>query len=296
MKKLLFLFFITISVVGHSQLATEIYLFDLVKIDSLSYTLKNPVNISDNEGFYDNQPSFLLDGSGVLFASTRNEQTDIALYNLENQTKAWLTNTVDNEYSPLQTPSKKYFSTVKLEKDGTQLLWLNHFNGKKSKILIDDLKVGYHAWYNKKVVISFVLGDPSTLQASNLKVNVRYKLAKNIGRSIQNIPNSELISYINHEHGDHEIYSINPINSEEEYIIDAIEGSQDIAWMPDGTMVMGKGNKLYKFKPKVDSDWVELFSLEDFNLNGITRLAISPLGDKIAIVIDEDIDEAVKND
>lgn len=287
MKKPLTLLLLLITTLHYSQNATEVYLFDFIKNDSTHFELKKPVNISDNEGFYDNQPSFLLDGTGVLFASTRNKQTDIALYNLENQTKSWLTNTADSEYSPTQTPNKKYFTAVKLEKDGTQLLWQFRFSRKKPKILLQNLKVGYHTWFDKKMIVSFVLGDPPTLMTSNLKAKIRYRLAKNIGRSIHKIPNSKLISYINHEHGDHEIYSINPINSEEKYITDAIKGSQDMAWTPDGTIIMGKGNTLYKFTPNLDKKWIAFATLKDFKLNGITRIAISPTGTKIAIVVNE---------
>lgn len=287
MRMPLTLLFFALSFLVYGQPSTEVYLFDFNKKDATNYELKNPVNISDNEGYYDNQPSFLLDGSGVLFASTRENQTDIALYNLENQTKSWLTNTVDNEYSPMQTPNKKYFTAVKLEKDGTQLLWHFNFNRKKSKPLIKDLKVGYHTWFNKKMLVSFVLGDPPTLMASNLKANVRYRLAKKIGRSIHKIPNSNLISYINYEHGDPEIYTINPINSEEKYITDAIKGSQDMAWTPDGSIIMGKDDTLYKFTPNADKKWVAIASLKEFNLNGISRIAVSPNGDKIAIVVNE---------
>jgi len=44
-----------------AQPNTEVYLFDFVKNDSTqTYSLKNPINISDNKGFYDNQPSFLI--------------------------------------------------------------------------------------------------------------------------------------------------------------------------------------------------------------------------------------------
>lgn len=291
MKKILLLFLLLSYVLGISQNATEVYLFDFVVNDSLqTYKLENPVNISDNAGVYDNQPSFLLDGTGVLFASSRNDQTDIALYDLEDQVKSWLTNTSGSEYSPLQSPLTKYFSAIKLEEDGTQLLWLYRFNRKQPKILVENWKVGYHTWYNKKMVVSFILNDPPTLEVSNLKFKIKYPIEKNIGRSIHNIPNSDLISYISHEHEDYEIYAINPLNSQKEYIVDALKGSQDMAWTPDGTILMGKDNKLYKFKPKQDKNWVEILSLEEFELNGITRLAISPLGDKIAIVVDEKIE------
>lgn len=273
---------------GIAQNATEVYVFDFKVNDSLqTYALENPVNISDNAGVYDNQPSFLLDGTGVLFASTRNEQTDIALYDLENGSKSWLTNTTGSEYSPLQSPLTKYFSAIKLEEDGTQLLWLYRFNRKKPKVLVEDWKVGYHTWFNKKMVVSFVLNDPPTLEVTNLKFQIKYPIEKNIGRSIHTIPNTARVSYISHEHDEYEIYSIDPLNSQKTYISDALEGSQDMAWMPNGTILMGKANKLYKLVPNVDKNWVEIASLEDFNLNGITRLAVSPLGNKIALVVNE---------
>ena len=271
-----------------AQPNTEVYLFDLVKNDSLqSYTLANPINVSNNKGYYDNQPSFLNDGKALLFASTRNNQTDIAAYDIEAKTKDWLTNTPSNEYSPQQTPNKKFFSAIRLEEDGTQLLWHYSFRRKKPRVLIENLRVGYHAWLNERVVVSFVLGDPATLEVSNLKYKIKYPIDKNIGRSIHKIPSTELISFISHEHGDHEIYSINPVNSEKKYIADALEGSQDMAWMPDQTIIMGKGNKLYKLRPGEDKTWIEIASLDPYQLFDITRLAISPLGNKIAIVVVE---------
>ena len=288
MKKIPLLLLILITSIGMAQNATEVYLFDLVVNDSLrTYKLENPVNISENPGVYDNQPSFLLDGSGILFSSTRNDQTDIALFDLESKSKSWLTNTPGSEYSPTQSPLTKYFTAINLEEDGTQLLWLYRFNRKKPKVLVEDWKVGYHTWLNKKMVVSFILNDPPTLEVTNLKFKIKYPIGKNIGRSIHTIPNKALVSYISHEHEDYEIYSIDPLNSQKEYIADALEGSQDMTWTPDGTILMGKGNKLYKLKPKDDKDWVEIASLEPFGLKGITRLSVSPLGNKIAIVIDE---------
>jgi len=289
MRERLQLFILLITSFSYSQPATEVYLFDLIQNDSV-FTVDNPVNISNNIG-YDNQPSFLNDGTGILFTSTRDNQTDIVLYNLENQTKAWLTNTIDNEYSPIQTPYKKHFTAIRLEKDGTQLLWIYPFSRRKSKILVENLKVGYHAWYNKNMVVAFVLGDPSTLQVSNLKFKIKYPIEKNIGRSIHKIPETDLISYISLQENEPEIYSINPVNSEKKYITDALKDSQDMVWTSDGTIIMGREDKLFKLKPGIDKEWIEFASLKSFKLNGITRLSISPLGDKIAIVVDEKVIE-----
>lgn len=70
---------------------------------------------------------------------------------------------------------------------------------------------------------------------------------------------------------------------------DALEDSQDMAWTTDHTIIMGRNDKLYKLKIGVDKTWVEFASLKPFNLNGVTRIAVSPAGDKIAIVVDEEI-------
>jgi len=275
-----------------AQPAHEVYLFDFIKNDSTNtYTLKNPINISDNKGLYDNQPSFLNDGMGVLFSSTRNDQTDIVLYDIESKEKRWMTNSTGSEYSPQQTPNKKFFSAIKLDTDDTQLLWHYSFRRKKPRVLVDKLKIGYHAWLNEKVIVSFVLGDPATLQVNNLKYKIKYPIDKNIGRSIHKIPTTELISIISLEHDEPEIYSIDPTNSEKKYLADALKGSQDMTWTPDKTIIMGRANKLYKLKPGTDKNWIEIASLEPFSLNGITRIAVSPLGNKIAIVVVEQLEE-----
>ncbi len=292
MRKLSLVVTLLISNILWAQPAHEVYLFDFIKNDSTqTYTLKNPINISNNKGFYDNQPSFLNDGMGVLFSSTRDDQTDIALYDIERKEKRWMTNSTGSEYSPQQTPNKKFFSAIKLDTDDTQLLWHYSFRRKKPRVLVDKLKIGYHAWLNEKVVVSFVLGDPATLQVNNLKYKIKYPIDKNIGRSIHKIPTTELMSIISFEHDEPEIYSIDPINSEKKYLADALKGSQDMAWTPDQTIIMGRANKLYKLKPGTDKEWIEIASLEEFNLNGITRLAVSPLGNKIAIVVDEPLED-----
>jgi len=287
MKIKLFCLILFISSYSFSQTNTDIYLFNLIIGDRI-IVINNPIDITNKNKGYDNQPSFLNDGSGVLFSSTRNDQTDIALFNIENNTKSWLTSSTDaNEYSPIQMPNKKYFSAVRLEKDGKQLLWKYSFNKRKQEVLINNLKVGYHAWFNKKMIVSFVVGDPPSLVVSNLKHKIKYPIDKKIGRSIAKIPNTELMSIISFESGEPEIYSIDPKNSDKKYIADPLKGANDLAWTPDGTMIMGKDDKLYKLKPGIDKTWVEFASLESYGLTGITRLVISPFGNKIAIVVKE---------
>ena len=61
--------------------------------------------------------------------------------------------------------------------------------------------------------------------------------------------------------------------------------SEHMAWHPNGTMFMGKEHKLYKWTLNKDDQWILMADLSHYNLNGITRIAVSPLGDKLAVVV-----------
>ena len=281
--------FMSISI--FAQDGTEIYLFDLVKKDS-SFQLLNPVNISNNQG-YDNQPSFSADDTSILFSSARNGQIDIARYDILENYRIWVTDTDANEFSPLAYPNKKkYFTCVRLDKDGTQLLYKYAFKNKVPEILIPQLKVGYYMWFNNKTIISFVLGDIETLQVSNFKHKIKYPIQSNIGRSLNLIPlsyskNKQLISFISKSHESPEIYAINPVDSEITYITDPLEGSEDLTWTPDGTILMGNSDKIYKLKPGVDKEWTAINIESDLPIKNISRLVVNHSGSKIAVVVGE---------
>jgi len=185
-----------LSISGQSN--TEIYLFDLSKKEEV-LELSNQRNISNNSG-YDNQPSFYNDNI-VLFASTRNNQTDIARYNIRDAKVDWITETlIGSEYSPTKIPNQKAISAIRLDTTGKQLLYAYDYKLGKSKVLLKDLVVGYHTWYTKDIIVSSVLEDGGlSLVVSNIKDNTNYTFQKKIGRSLHKIPNSKLISYISKE-------------------------------------------------------------------------------------------------
>lgn len=280
-----------LCVVLAAQEATEIYLFDLTEQDD-QITISNPINISNNPG-YDNQPSFTEDGLGILFSSFREGQADISKYFIDENYRVWLTDTPESEFSPIAVPGKKkYFTCVRLNEDGTQYLYKYAFKNKLPELLIPELKVGYYIWFDPKTLISFVIADIETLQVSRFKYKIRYPIQSNIGRSLHKIPNSaglgsNLISYISLDHESPEIYSIDPFKSTAAYITDALPGSQDITWTSKGTMLMGKGNTIFKYHPGKDKEWQAIIIDCDLSLDGISRLVISPDGSKLAVVASE---------
>lgn len=274
-----------------AQEPTDIYLFDLIEQDN-GITITHPVNISNAKG-YDNQPSFTEDGQGILFTSFRDGQSDIAQYFINENYRVWITETKESEFSPMSFPGKKkYFTCVRLNEDGTQFLYKYTFKSKPPELLIPDVKVGYYLWFNNKTVISFVIDDIETLQVSNFKFKIKYPIQSNIGRSLNHIPESsglgtDLVSFISLSHEAPEIYAIDPLNSNSKYITDALPGSQDLTWTIKGSILMGKGNTIYKFHPGVDEKWIPIQIESDLPVNGISRLVISPDGSKLAVVVTE---------
>lgn len=274
-----------------AQEATEIFLFDLREVEN-EIIISNPLNISKNEG-YDNQPSFTEDGSALLFSSFRDDQADIAKYMIDEGYRTWITDTEESEFSPMPVPGKKkYFTCVRLNKDDSQYLYKYDYKKRPPELLIQNLKVGYYLWIDSKTLISFVIDDIESLQVSNFKYKIKYPIQNNIGRSLQKIPGTSgigngLVSFISLEHEVPEIYAINPLTSDKKYITDALKGSQDVAWTVKGSLLMGKGDTIYKWNSDAKDSWEPIQIESDLSLTGISRIVISPDGSKLAVVVSE---------
>ena len=195
MKQVYSLALLLISQVLIAQPDTEVYLFDLTTTES-GVALSNQRNISNNPG-YDNQPYFLNDNM-VVFASTRNGQTDITTYNIRDGKMSYITNTQQgSEYSPTKIPGQNAVSAIRLDTTGLQRLYRYDMSTGKDTLLVDKLVIGYHTWVNDHTLASFVLGEPATLVVSDLKKGVNLTVDNTIGRSLHSIPNTvNTFSYI----------------------------------------------------------------------------------------------------
>jgi hypothetical protein len=221
---------------------TEIFLFDLTVKNGV-YEFSNGKNISNNEG-YDSQPSFVNDNQ-ILFASTRNGQTDIVSYRANYDIKTWINFTEGGEYTPLKIPNKKAVSAVRLDKDGLQRLYSYKLSNGNSEELIKDLVVAYYMWYNEDTVVSAVIeNDSLNLYTSNLKDKTNYRYQKNVGRSFHKIPNSRLVSYISKENPEWEIKSLDPISGATKAIAKTLPEVDDMCWVMNGDRMVSKDARL----------------------------------------------------
>jgi len=275
------------SILSYAQPNTDVYVFDL-GMENNNVVLSNPKNISNNDG-YDNQPSFLNNNS-ILYASTRSDQTDIRLFDIEaGSISSWITDTpTGSEYSPLKIPNKKAVSAIRLDLDGLQRLYEYDIATGNSKPILKDLKVGYHIWYNDNILVSTVLiENRMDLVVSNLKDKTNYTFQKNVGRNLSKIPNTDLISFISKEGDIWEIKSLNPISGETSIISKTLKNSEDICWLNDSNILTGNGKSLFRLNTKSDGQWKKIQSFKEDEINNITRIAVSENSKRLAFVAED---------
>lgn len=278
---------------------TEIVLAPLT-VARGTITVGPPLNITNHAG-YDNQPSFTPDGRAILFASDRDapasasalQRTDVYRYDIATRRVSRITATPEGEFSPTVTPDGRHISVIRVEADSTQRLWRFTLDGQSPELVLRDIKpVGYHAWVDDHTLALFVLGQPATLQLADTRTGKAETIARGIGRSIQRIPGRSSISFIERQASSEQggaatlsIRELDPRTKQVTPLVQAVKGASeaDCAWTPDGTLLMVYNGALHAWK-RGDADWKNVADLTALGLTGVTRIAVSPQGDHIALV------------
>ena len=264
--------------------ATDIFIIDVTTTRAGNLKLGQPEKITNWVG-YNNQPSFMADGQSVLYTSIRDKQADIYRYDLRAASTSQVTNTPESEYSPTLMPDGKSISVVRVEADSTQRLWRFPLAGGPPALIVEKIKpVGYHLWVDEDTLALFVLGKPNTLQLVDLRTGKTELVADNPGRILRRVPHENKFSFV-HKVSDQEwlIKTFDLKTRAVATFIKTFPGVEDYAWTPAGVLLMANGSKLFA-RRKSDYAWVELADFSNAGLKNITRIAVSPKGDRIAVV------------
>jgi Tol biopolymer transport system component len=274
--------------------STDIYLLPLSG-GVASLKAAKPVTVSNVSG-YDNQPMFSPDGSRVLFSANHDgKQFDIYAFDRASGRVSQLTRTPENENSPTFLPQgvgdAGGFSVVQTEMDKTQRLYRFDAQGRNPQLILADIKpVGYHAWIDSDRLGLFVLGQPNSLQLASVKTGKGEVVANGIGRSLHRVPGTRAISFVHREpSGEFWVKQIDVDSRKIDPLTKVVDGNneRDMAWAADGkTILMSGGSKIYSWT-RGQNGWTEVFDAAAHNLGAVTRLAISPKGDAVAIVVAE---------
>ncbi|OLD27077.1 MAG: hypothetical protein AUJ04_04835 [Acidobacteria bacterium 13_1_40CM_3_55_6] len=266
---------------------SDIFIVD-VKNERGGMRFGPPVKITAFAG-YNNQPFFLPDGRSILYTSIRDKQADIYRYDLRSRATSQITNTPESEYSPTLMPDGKNVSVVRVEADGTQRLWKFPQNGGQPSLILANIKpVGYHLWIDDHTLALFILGakgKPNTLQIVDVQSEKAEVIAENPARILRRIPHQNKFSFV-HKMSDQEwiIKAFDLKTRKITTLIKTFPGVEDYSWMPSGILLMAKDAKLFKWNPAIDQDWQQFADFSQGGLKRITRITVSPKGDRIAMV------------
>lgn len=274
---------------------SNIYLFDINQVSDSIYNFDNARWLTFfNERGYNNQPSFFSPQQLYITVQMPNEgQTELYLLDLLKQTKVKVTETMESEFTAQRMPDYYSFSSIRQEMNGQDTLlrlWQYPIdrldNGHPVFKYITN--VGYYSWLNGTEVALYITESPAYLAIANTRTDDLRPIATNVGRCFTKLPNGNLL-YVQKDEYDDEWYlmekNLYRKTMQPKAIVKTLKGSEDFALLPDGTFIMGRGSKLYKYNRFVDEDWIEIADLSYYDIRNISRLAVSP-DSKIAVVAD----------
>jgi hypothetical protein len=105
-----------------------------------------------------------------------------------------------------------------------------------------------------------------------------------VGRSIHRIPGRDAFSYVSKAYEN--AWWIMSLDVPTRHILPVSrlpQGVEDYAWLPGGLLVAGRGSEVLVCDPAVTNTW-RVVARFPTALDSISRIAVSPTGDRIAFV------------
>ena len=244
-----------------------------------------PVNVTRRSG-YDNQPSFMPDGRAILFTSIREDaQADIWRVSVTGGTPERLTGGPESEYSATPIPDGSGYSVIRVEADSTQRLWKFPFGDGAPTLVLRTLRpVGYHVWVGDSVLGTFVLGDPNALVIVDARTEKADTLARDIGRALVRVPGRDAFTFVQAGADTSWIIEVDVRTRALRHVAPAPPRADYHVWTAAGTLISATGSRLLRWE---DGRWVDIVDFADLGIEGISRLALSPTGDRIAFVAED---------
>lgn len=255
----------------------NLYLFTITE-KSTGYNILYPKFLTGfNKNGYNNQPSFSSDFDLYLTSNySDNGSTEVIQLNLFEKKLTRITSTKQFEYSPTSA-NKNYFSTVRVENDGTTqslTLYPKNMDSSPRRFLTEVDNVGYHEWISDSEVALFLVDESQghVLAIGNVLEDTTTKVISNIGRTLK-FNGSHKLFFVHKSVDKWFIKEYNTETKKVRTIVECIEGVEDFELLNNGTFICGKGSKLFFFN-KGTAGWTVITDLKDYGVENISRIAV----------------------
>lgn len=270
---------------------TDVFIAPL-SVRGATVTVGTATNLTRRAG-YDNQPAFSPDGRQLYYTVVREggpkgtTQADIFRVDLPTGRSEAFIATPESEYSATVTPGGRDVAVIRVEIDSTQRLWAFPLGGGSPRVLAERTKpVGYQTWLDQNTVGVFVLGSPATLQVVDLLTGEAKILLSNIGRAVQRVPGRRAISVTQRiSETAWWIVEVDVATAAATPIVAMPEKADYFVWLGDGSLLSAAGSNFLRYRPKIDKAWQVVGTAA--GVTSISRLAVSPKGDRVAFVAED---------
>jgi ketosteroid isomerase-like protein len=276
---------------SHAQLDVDVWVGDLAWQDGRLVT-SNLVNISQRRG-YDNQPAFFPDQKTLAYTTWVGEETNIVLYDLATGTAT-------------QLPEAKGFSPTPTA-DGKQLMVLHQgrvelhdLAGKLVRPLTETRDAGYFSRVDDRIWALFLNDAERRVVIYDAKKKMLETMSTGVITPLYRVPNERAFTFVAETpfSSDPAVSAnLDPATIQLElrkldlarHRVDTLAtipfpATGHHVWTAHHTVLMASAGTIHEWSPAAPERWTAVAKFEDAELQGISRIVLSPRGDRIALV------------
>ncbi|MES2017702.1 MAG: hypothetical protein V4484_14520 [Pseudomonadota bacterium] len=278
----------------------------MAKLDLAGAKIDQVRNITPGKGS-NFQPSFVPDGTAVLFVSPRSGTANIYRYTIASGATSAVTQTKESLYSPTALADGSGFVAVRVVTADPYYgleaheppLWRFGWDGKPIGALIDTKRAAYYAMVGEQQLAMFLVDDVAERNAHKAVLVHRTTgkvtlLTNKPGRSLGRTPDGKRATFVDQTDPKHwVIAAMGPDDAQPQVLVDTAVGkvdepesarSQYFVWLPDGSMLMANGSKFFRWNGVKGSSFTPFADLG--TLGGmIKNIAVSRDGTQLAFSV-----------
>lgn len=253
------------------------------------------------------QPAFTRDSAAVLYASDRSGSSNIYRHDIASGQTTAVTNTPHSLYSPTPLPDGSGFSAIRVVdadpnygiESKQPSLWRFSWDGQAIAPAVPVMRVGYHAWIDAQRLALFIVDDVANRNAHravlfNSATGKTTPLTTQPGRALGRTPDGRRASFVDQTDPAHwRICAMGEDDATPQVLVETPLGSegekdphrsQYFAWLPDGSLLMARGQWLLRWDGSPGSGFKPFAELTGLG-GAIRNIAASPDGTRLAFSV-----------
>jgi len=290
MRRIVLVLLLASAATLHAQINDSEVWVGSLDLSGGRFAVSNLVNISKHPG-YDNQPAFFPDGklvftSQIAVLDETGHAVQAVIHDFANGTSTPVPGALG--FSP--TPAAD--GSLMLLRDGHVVL---HDSSGNESQLTETKDAGYFTRFDEQTWVLYINDKQRRIVIYDPKTKALDTMALGSSTAPFRIPGKRAVSFVAVEpfpapegNAPPRKLFLRELNLADRQVTTLASvpfpTSGSHVWTSRGTLLMASGHTIYEWNPAKPDDWRMAATFDDPELQGLTRIAISPHGDRIALV------------